>query len=314
MKKTTLFWFRRDLRLHDNAGLFYALKEQGQDVLPVFIFDKDILGKLEDPRDARVTFLQQTVAGLKASLQKKKSDLVVRSGVPLEVLQSLAQEWNVGAIYANHDYEPAARTRDEAVLRWASSVGIEFKTFKDQTLFEKDEILTDAGKPYTVYTPYKNKVLKSLTNFYLSSYPNAQYEASYKKISKAERMPSLHDLGFTPSTMEFPPLDLSTEVLKKYATRRDFPAQENGTTHLGLHLRFGTVSVRELAREGQKHSAVWLSELIWRDFFMQIFWHYPRVVQQSFRPEYDGIAWRKDKDAKSDFERWCLGMTGYPLV
>lgn len=314
MKKTTLFWFRRDLRIHDNAGLFYALKEQGQDVLPVFIFDTDILGKLDDPADARVTFLQQIVAGLKTSLQKKKSDVLVRKGVPLEVLQKLAKEWNVGAIYANHDYEPAARVRDEAVLRWAEGAGIQFKTYKDQTLFEKDEILTDAGKPYTVYTPYKNKVLKTLNKFYLSSYPNDLYEGSFKKITKPEKMLGLDEIGFKPSTIEFPALDLATEVLKKYATRRDFPAIENGTTHLGLHLRFGTVSVRELAREGQKYSPVWLSELIWRDFFMQILWHYPRVVQQSFRPEYDGIAWRKDKEAKADFERWCAGMTGYPLV
>lgn len=310
MKKLTLFWFRRDLRFNDNAGLFHALKEN-TNVLGLFIFDTGILGKLEDPRDARVTFIHQTVAEMKKRLQGRKSDLLVRHGEPLDILQRLARDKNVTAIYTNHDYEPAARARDEKVSRWAQSVGIEFKSFKDQTLFEKEEILTDAGKPYTVYTPYKRKVLSYLNDFYLKSYPNDLYESSWSKVVEVERMPSLTDIGFEKSSMELPSLDLSTTTLKNYEKNRDFPALMDGTTHLGLHLRFGTVSLRELAREGLKYSDVWLSELIWRDFFMQILWHFPRVEKQSFRPEYDKIAWRK---SKNDFQRWCEGSTGYPLV
>nr|BFD59824.1 deoxyribodipyrimidine photo-lyase [Bdellovibrio sp. CKG001] len=310
MSKITLFWFRRDLRLDDNAGLYHALKEQ-QDVLPLFIFDTEILSKLDDAADPRVTFIYDTVSDLKMQLQKKTSDLLVRHGSPLEVLRALAAEHSIKAIYANHDYEPAARKRDEKVAAWAREQKIEFKTFKDQTLFEKDEILTDSGKPYTVYTPYKNKVLKKLNGFYLKSYPNELYESSFLKVRKGEPMIALQELGFVRTKIEFPSLELSTKMLKSYAKERDFPANSKGTSHLGLHLRFGTVSVRELAREGQKHSDVWLSELIWRDFFMQILWHYPQVETHSFRPEYDKIAWRR---APKDFQRWCDGQTGYPLV
>lgn len=310
MEKTALFWFRRDLRLNDNSGLFNALKENPR-VLPVFIFDTEILGKLEDTQDPRVTFIYQTVTDLKEELQKKKSDLLIRHGLPLEVFKGLIEKMSISAIYTNHDYEPGARERDEKVARWAHSKGIVFKTFKDQTLFEKEEILSDAGKPYTVYTPYKKKVLSHLNDFYLKSYPNDLYESAYVKVQKPEKMLLFQDLGFSPSSLSFPGLDLSIETLKQYAKDRDFPALSQGTTHLGLHLRFGTVSVRELAREGRKHSDVWLSELIWRDFFMQILWHFPLVEKQSFRPEYDKIAWR---NSPADFQRWAEGNTGYPLV
>ena len=310
MTTHTLLWFRRDLRLFDQAALFYALKER-TDVLPIFIFDTDILSKLKDPSDARVTFIHDQVSEIKAALQKRKSDLIVRHGSPLEVLKKLAKEFKVSAIYTNHDYEPDARKRDDAVAKWAGTSGIEFKTYKDQTLFEKEEILTDARKPYTVYTPYKRKVLANLNAFYLKSYPVDLYESSYARISKPERMMSLKDIGFERTTIELPDSNLSAATLKKYAEQRDFPAINKGTTHLGMHLRFGTVSVRELAREGKKHSEVWLSELIWRDFFMQILWHYPHVQKQSFRPEYDNIKWR---DSKKEFQAWCEGRTGYPMV
>lgn len=310
MRKHTLFWFRRDLRLHDNAGLFHALKEKSE-VLALFIFDENILNQLQDKADARVTFIHEALSSLKNQLHQKKSDLLVRKGDPLEVFKSLSQEFSIEAIYSNHDYEPYARDRDQKVARWAEGAGIEFKSFKDQSLFEKDEILTDAGRPYTVYTPYKKKVLSRLSDFYLKSYPNHLYEKSFSRVSKSEKMISLTDLGFEKTALSFPSDEISRDTLKNYAKSRDFPAIEEGTSHLGLHLRFGTLSVRELAREGKKYSDVWLSELIWRDFFMQILWHFPHVVKGSFRPEYDKIAWRK---SKSDFERWCAGMTGYPLV
>ncbi len=305
-----IFWFRRDLRLNDNAGLFHALKENDT-VQPLFIFDSDILEKLDDVHDARVTFIYDTISELKAALQKHHSDLWVRHGKPEEIIQQLLEQHKITAIYTNHDYEPAARKRDAAVAKIAKSYGVEFKTYKDQTLFEKDEILTAQGKPYTVFTPYKNNVLKSLTPFYLKSYPNDVYESSYAKSKKLEKMPTLKSLGFERTSIEFPPLEISAKTLKNYSKTRDLPALEGGTSHLGLHLRFGTVSIRELAREGMKYSQVWLSELIWRDFFMQILWHFPEVEKRSFRPEYDKIAWRK---SKSDFAKWCEGRTGYPLV
>lgn len=311
MSKVNIFWFRRDLRLNDNAGLFYALKERGENVLPLFIFDTDILDRLEDRGDPRVTFIYETIADIKEELQRKKSDLLVRHGKPLDVIKKLSEELQIASIYTNHDYEPMARERDEKVRAWAARSGIEFKTFKDQTLFEKDEILTDTGKPYTVYTPYKKKVLASLSEFYLKSYPNDLYESAYAKRARPEKMCSLKEIGFEKSNLDFPPMEVSTKILKGYEKTRDFPALEHGTTHLGLHLRFGTVSVRELAREGKKYSDVWLSELIWRDFFMQILWHYPQVEKKSFRPEYDKIAWR---NSPKDFQRWKEGSTGYPLV
>lgn len=310
MTTRTLLWFRRDLRLFDQAALFYALKER-TDVLPIFIFDTDILSKLDDPSDARVTFIYDQLVGMKDELQKRQSDLLIRHGSPVEVFKKLSTEMKIQAIYTNHDYEPEARKRDDAVAKWAESKSIEFKTYKDQTLFEKEEILTDARKPYTVYTPYKRKVLANLQGFYLKSYPVDLYESSYAKIKAPEKMISLKDIGFERTTIELPDSKLSLATLKKYAEQRDFPAINKGTTHLGTHLRFGTVSVREMAREGKKHSEVWLSELIWRDFFMQILWHYPHVQKQSFRPEYDNIKWR---NSKKDFEAWCEGRTGYPMV
>lgn len=310
MSKITLFWFRRDLRLEDNAGLYHALKERTE-VQPLFIFDTDILSKLNDPSDARVTFIHNHISGLKEQLLQKGSDLWVRHGQPLEVLEKLAAQHSLTAIYTNHDYEPAARARDDKVAAWARKRGIEFRTFKDQTLFDKDEILTDAGKPYTVYTPYKNKVLSRLSSFYLKSYPSELYESSFHKVGRPERLLTLNDIGFERSLLKFPPLEISTKMLKGYAEKRDFPALAGATSHLGVHLRFGTVSVRELAREAKKYSEVWLSELIWRDFFMQILWHFPQVEKHSFRPEYDKIDWR---NSKADFQKWCEGQTGYPLV
>ena len=306
-----LFWFRRDLRLVDNAGLFYALKKE-KNVWPVFIFDPSILGLL-DSTDQRVPFIHQTILGLKQQLQHKKTDLGVFYGPPLEIFQKLKKQIQIKAIYTNHDYEPSAVARDVAVQKWAHTENIEFHSFKDQTIFEKSEVLSDLKKSYTVYTPYKKKWLAQLNDFYLKSYPNDLYEHHYLRKFSPEMqvdVPTLEKMGFQAPQVVYPGTDLSASLLKKYAEQRDFPALDQ-TSKLGLHLRFGTVSVRELAREGKKHSDVWLSELIWRDFFMQILWHYPHVVQKSFRKEYDQIAWR---DSKDDFEKWCQGQTGYPLV
>jgi len=310
MKKLTLFWFRRDLRLTDNAGLFHALKEQ-TDVLPLFIFDSEILNPLEDRRDARVSFIHNTVSELKQELQRRKSDLLVRHGRPLTIFKDLFKQFRIAAVYCNHDYEPSTRRRDQEIENFARSQGAAFNSYKDQTLFEKDEILSGAGTPYTVYTPYKNKILQTLSPSDLRPYDNEAYGKSYAPRLHPEKMLPLKELGFEKAFIEFPPLKISPTLLKNYEKTRDFPGTEHGTSRLGPHLRFGTVSVRNLARQGQLNSPAWLKELIWRDFFMQILWHFPQVEKNSFRPEYDNIAWRK---SKSDFTRWCEGMTGYPLV
>jgi deoxyribodipyrimidine photo-lyase len=307
-QKVTLFWFRRDLRLYDNAGLFEALKDN-ENVLPVFIFDPQILSLL-DSSDLRVPFIHQTVVALKQKLQSQKSDLWTEYGAPLEVFQKLAKKFQVQAIYLNHDYEPSAIIRDQKVQAWSKTQNIEFKTFKDHVIFEKNEILSDAGKPYTVYTPYKKKWLASLSPFYLKSYPLDLYEHNLIRIQISESVPSLESMKFTATNHKYPDTEVSVKILKNYAEKRDFPALDQ-TSKLGLHLRFGTVSPRELAREGKKYSDVWLSELIWRDFFTQILFHFPHVVKGSFRTEYDNIQWINDA---ATFSKWKNGETGYPLV
>lgn len=309
MNKTyTLFWMRRDLRLFDNAGLYQALKHE-ENVLPVFIFDKDILNKLSE-KDLRVQFLHDTLSEIKKKLQDLKSDLLVEFGSPAEVFQKILQEYSVKAIYTNHDYEPYARARDEKIAQLCQQKKIAFKTFKDQVIFEKNEIVTDQQNPYTVYSPYKKKWLKSLSEASLDSYDVNAYQKNFAKV-KPTAMPQLENLGFISQKFIYPETQIKTTVLKNYEKSRDFPAHKMGTSHLGLHLRFGTVSVRELARQAKEHSDVWLSELIWRDFFMQILWHFPHVEKESFRPQYEKVAWRKDD---SELELWKMGQTGYPLV
>lgn len=309
MNKTyTLFWFRRDLRLFDNAGLFNALKHE-ENVLPIFIFDTQILKQLPQA-DLRVQFIHETVAELKRELQERKCDLLVEQGTPQEVFEKLFEKYPVKAVYTNHDYEPYARARDEKIAKICAQRKVQFKSFKDQTIFEKSEIVTDQENPYTVYTPYKKKWLNALSPFYLKSYPVDLYEINFAKV-KPSAIPSLASLGFKFQDFIFPESTVSASILKGYAKNRDFPALDHGTSHLGLHLRFGTVSIRELAREAKKFSDVWLSELAWRDFFMQVLWHFPHVEKQSFRPQFDQIEWRTDK---SELERWKNGETGYPLV
>lgn len=310
MSKFTIFWFRRDLRLLDNAGLYEALRNS-QQVLPVFIFDKNILSKLSNHSDLRVQFIYETIGKLKKQLNALDSDLLVFHGAPLEVYQKLVKQYSISSVYTNHDYEPEANQRDLLVEEFLKQQGIAFKTFKDQVVFEKSEVLTDQAKPYTVYTPYKNKWLSKLDEFYLQSYPNKKYFHHFAKIKKTSELLRIEDLGFNKMPFQFPKDELKASMLKKYAEQRDYPYLDKATSLLGLHLRFGTLSIRELAREGKKFSDVWLSELIWRDFFMQILWHYPHVVKRSFKEKYENIKWR---DSKEDFELWSNGLTGYPLV
>ena len=308
--KYSLYWFRRDLRIEDNHGLAKAL-QSNDTIIPIFIFDQMILERLKNPQDTRVQFLHQVLTEMKHNLQEQGQDLLVFHGKPLEILKNLHQEYAFHAIYTNHDYEPYPMMRDAEVQAWAQKTDIEFHTFKDQVIFEKSEVLTDQKKPYTVYTPYKKKWLSQVNAQNLEAFPSLQNQESFFKNSKKQKMPSLESLGFQNRVFEYPPTTVPAEVLQKYAKHRDFPYLENGTSRLGVHLRFGTVSVRKMASLAQKTSDVWLSELIWREFFMQILWHFPKVTNSSFRPAFEKVAWRDDQD---DFKKWCLGQTGYPLV
>jgi len=301
---TTLFWFRRDLRLQDNAGLFHALKEN-QDVLPIFIFDTVILDKLDDRDDARVAFIYQSLEILKTQLEALGSSLLVLYGDPVKLYATL----NPKSVYANHDYEPYARERDEQISTILQRKRVVFKTFKDQVVFEKSEIVKDDGSPYTVFTPYSRKWRAALTRFYLKSYPTEKYFAHFLK-TKPLPFPTLAQLGFIPSAVDFPERVVKRTIIEKYDRQRDFPALK-GTTRLSVHLRFGTVSIRKLAQLGAQKNDTWLKELIWRDFYQMILWHFPHVQSESFKPAYDRIDWRNDPQ---EFDAWCEGKTGYPIV
>jgi deoxyribodipyrimidine photo-lyase len=308
--KQSIYWFRRDLRFEDNVGLAHAL-QSNDSVQPIFIFDQEILSRLKSPQDRRVQFIHQTIQNMKAQLQDQGRDLLVFHGKPLEIFQKLHKDHGIQNISTNHDYEPYPRRRDQEVLNWANSENIEFKTFKDQVIFEKKEVLTDAAKPYTVYTPYKRKWLSQLNE---SSFKSAGSEKLLDKIvksAKPQEMITLKSMGFEATEFSYPGSSPDSETLKNYATQRNFPANEQGTSRLGLHLRFGTVSIRKMAKIAQSKSDIWLSELIWREFFMQILWNFPDVVKSSFRPAFEKVAWRENEE---DFKKWCEGKTGYPLV
>nr|WP_236675884.1 deoxyribodipyrimidine photo-lyase [Chryseolinea lacunae] len=299
-----MFWFRRDLRLQDNAGLYYALKEN-KDVLPVFIFDTTILDTLEDKDDARLTFIHQSLEILKQQLEELGSSLLILHGDPVELYKKL----NPKAVYTNHDYEPYARARDQRVKEILEAKDIAFRTYKDQVIFEKDEVLKDDGKPYTIFTPYSRKWKAAMKPFYLKSYPTEKYTRHLLKTTPLP-FPTLKDLGFVPSTIEFPERVVKKSIVEKYDTQRNFPAIR-GTTRLSVHLRFGTVSIRKLAVLARQKNEVWLNELIWRDFYHMILWHFPEVETKAFKPAYDRIVWRNNAD---EFDAWCHGQTGYPIV
>jgi deoxyribodipyrimidine photo-lyase len=304
----SVFWFRRDLRIEDNAGLYHALKS-GNSVLPLFIFDKDILDKLEDKDDARVTFIYKAIEGINAECKKHKSSLLVVYDHPKQAWETLIKQYNIAAVYTNHDYEPYAKLRDDGIKDLLAKYDIAFKTYKDQVIFEKDEVTKDDGKPYTVYTPYKNKWYQKLKPFYLKAYPTEKYIKNLLKF-KAPKLPALKEMGFVESKIDYPEKEYK-EVIADYAENRDFPAV-TGTSHIGVHLRFGTVSIRRCARDAYKSpEKTWLNELIWREFYMMILYHFPQTVDHAFRPEYDRIEWINDED---EFEAWCKGETGFPMV
>ena len=305
----TLFWFRRDLRLHDNAALYHALKS-GNPVLPVFLFDTEILTQLDDKQDRRVEFIHQALQELQTQLTQIGSTLVIKHGSPATCWEELTQHYNVAEVYTNHDYEPAAIRRDKAIGEWLNARGIAFYTYKDQCIFEKNEVLSGAGTPYTVFTPYSRKWKETLNSFYLKPYPTEAYFQYFHKTSPLP-FPSLAEIGFEAVGQPFPAKTVRDELVKNYKERRDTPSIQ-GTSRLSVHLRFGTISIRELARHTKDLSETFLNELIWRDFYMQILWHFPHVGEgKAFRADYDRIEWRNDE---AQFKKWCEGRTGYPIV
>lgn len=309
MSQVSIFWFRRDLRLHDNAGLYHALKS-GNPVLPIFIFDKNILDKLGDKKDRRVEFIHNVITEIQSELNNLGSTLLVKYGTPEEIFPELLNNYDVSAIYMNHDYEPYAHERDDSVKEYVRSEGVDFHTFKDQAIFEKNEILSGAKTPYVVFTPYSRKWKEKLNEFYLKSYPNEAYFENFLKTSNIE-IPSLNEMDFRKVGGYFPAKEVRENIIKNYAERRNFPAIE-GTSRLSVHLRFGTVSIRDLARKAKDLSETWLNELIWRDFYFNILHHFPQVGQgHAFRKEYENIVWRNNE---MEFQKWCEGKTGYPIV
>lgn len=302
---TTVFWMRRDLRLKDNAGLYHALREN-KSVIPIFIFDSVILDKLEDRDDRRVEFILQSLNYVQQELANIGSTLVVFYGNPVEVFREIRP----AAVYTNHDYESYAISRDAEVGRILSGKNIPFKTYKDHVIFEKTEVVKNDGKPYTVFTPYSRMWKARLNEFYYRSYPTEKYFKSFKQASPLS-LPELKDIGFTTAGVSvFPPRLIRKSLIEKYDQNRNFPAIE-GTTKLGVHLRFGTVSIRELVRVARSKNETWLNELIWRDFFAMILSNFPHVENGAFKPAYNHIEWRNNE---VEFNLWCEGKTGYPIV
>jgi len=308
MKKITLFWFRRDLRLDDNCGLYHALKENER-VLPVFIFDTDIPDGLEQLYDGRVEFIYNRLRQLKAHLEKQGTSLKILHGKPLDQFGLLIRDYPIEQVYFNHDYEPYAIARDLRIFQFLEKNHIQVKSFKDQAIFEKEEIVKKDGKPYTVYTPYMRKWKGQLGKDSTVRYAAMDYQQRFIK-TKPYNFPSPDELGFKKTGMSFPPGELNEEVISNYHLNRDYPYLD-GTTRLGMHLRFGTISIRQAVEKGLRLNETWLNELIWRDFYMMILWHFPHVTDQSFKPQYDEIEWRNDE---KEFTAWCNGKTGYPIV
>ena len=305
----TIFWFRRDLRLEDNAGLFHALNA-AENVLPIFIFDKNILDKLSNKKDARVEFIHDAITKIHQQLADLGSSIEVIFDTPINAFETLLNKYNVSSVFTNHDYEFYGIERDRLIQEMLGSKGIEFTSFKDQVIFEKDEVTKDDGKPYTVFTPYSKKWKALLAIKGIQTFEIAPKHNSFIKI-KPTNIPSLEDIGFVKSGIAFPVETADELIIKNYKEKRDIPSVA-GTSKLGIHLRFGTVSVRKIATLANSLSETFLNEIIWRDFYHMISWQFPHVNQhRSFKPQYDEINWRNNE---VEFEKWCAGQTGYPIV
>lgn len=304
-----VFWFRRDLRLNDNAGLYHALKS-GSPVVPFFIFDKNILDDLEEKQDRRVEFIREALVEMQQLLEKQGSSLIVLYDTPENAFEKLLKDYAIDTVYANEDYEQYAIDRDTSVSKFLAKHKGKLKLYKDHVIFAKDEVVKGDGKPYTIFTPYSRKWKAVLTAFHLKSYPVKKYLKNLHK-EKANVIPSLTSMGFKEVNKPFPPSKVDAGLIKDYNKTRDFPGIE-GTSRIGVHLRFGTVSIRELASKAFANGETYLNELIWRDFYHMILWHFPHVrVENAFKPEYDNIRWRNNE---KEFKAWCEGKTGYPIV
>ncbi|MGB4447092.1 MAG: deoxyribodipyrimidine photo-lyase [Cloacibacterium sp.] len=307
MDKISIFWFRRDLRLKDNHGLYRAL-ESGKKVLPIFIFDEDILDLLENKSDKRVDFIVQALQTLNSFLKSKNKGIKIFKGKPLEIYKKLTENYEIEAVYSNEDYEPYAIKRDQEIADFLASKNIAFHQFKDQVIFHKDEIVKADKKPYTVYTPYSKLWLNEFQKVDLQGF------ASEKKLDNLLEIPfeelKIEDIGFQKTDLAFEVPEADLHIIKTYEETRNFPAVK-GTTQLGVHLRFGTISVRKLAKIAKENNLTFLKELIWREFFMQILYHFPKVVNHSFKSKYDAIPWENNSEF---LEKWKAGKTGFPIV
>lgn len=306
MSKINIFWFRRDLRLEDNVALFHSLKSDLK-VLPIFIFDKEILDQLSDKSDRRVDYIHQALTEINDELKDYKTALKTFYGNPLEIFKQLAEDFEIGTVFCNKDYEPQAIKRDDEVADFLNKNNIQFSDFKDQVIFEKDDVLKSDNTPYTVFTPYSKKWKESFNATKIE-----KFDGNFKNFlpAKHENIISLKEIGFEKTDFEFKKPALEKKIIDSYDKHRDFPALDH-TTRLGIALRFGTISVRKCVEFAIKHNETWLNELIWREFFMQILFHFPYVVKGCFKKKYENIEWRNDE---KEFKLWCEGKTGYPIV
>jgi deoxyribodipyrimidine photo-lyase len=306
-QKISVFWFRRDLRLEDNHGLYEALKSPWP-VLPIFIFDPAILTKLTTKADARVEFILNAIQDLQDKFITKGSSIQVFHANPVDVYEQLADHYDIQAIFCNHDYEKYAGLRDGLIQSWAEEKGIQFSTYKDQVIFEKDEVLSGQNTPYTVFTPYARKWKEKLAQNPIQVYPS---ESLSNYLSIETQLPSLESIGFQKAGLSFPGKEVANPLIQAYQAQRDFPAK-SATSRLSVHLRFGTISIRSLVNQAVGLSETWLNELIWRDFYFNILFYFPHVSDgHAFRKEYDRMEWRNNE---AEFEAWCSGQTGYPIV
>jgi deoxyribodipyrimidine photo-lyase len=308
VENLNIFWFRRDLRLDDNHGLYMALQNDNP-VLPIFIFDKEILSGIEDKDDARVTFIYNTIKQLKYQLEKLGSSLYVLYDKPMDAFKSLIDVYKIHSVYTNHDYEPYAINRDEKVKDYLSVNNIGFFTFKDQVIFEKKEIVKFDGSPYTVFTPYSKAWKARLQLEIVPNYDTFSIKQNYYQTAPLPLL-LLHELGFSESRITPIDTDFTLTRVGLYHETRDVPSIV-GTSRLSVHLRFGTICIRHLVKQALHINEVWLNELIWREFYMMILYHFPHVVTSSFKPKYDNIPWRNDEQG---FNAWCEGRTGYAIV
>ena len=298
-----IFWFRRDLRINDNTALYNALIS-GKNIQPIFIFDDNIVEELPN-NDARITFIYQQLNGINVELKKHGSSLKIFYGDPYKIFTEILYNNRVKNVYINRDYEPYALERDSSIFELLKDFGGQLKSYKDQVIFEQNEVVKKDGLPYTVFTPFKNKWLEKFRTTEITIYKNPELK---NLIKSNYTFPSMEDLGFEESGIKVPDFDL--KVVARYDETRNFPSLDS-TSKIGPHLRFGTVSIREIVESVKDVNSTYLSELIWREFFMQILWHFPKVVKENFRSKYDGIQWRNKED---EFKKWCEGKTGYPLV